>query len=98
MVFLYLGICLLGNFSRCLQNTYVKDKRFLNLRGFPAFPVVRIIFGFCWLGLPNPSPPRRIWQSCEAITGIAGGFSKTIERKRKVRYNYFTKGKNSFQG
>jgi hypothetical protein len=43
-----------------------------------AIPVMRIMFGFCWLGLPNPSPPRRIWQSCEAITGIAALAATTL--------------------
>jgi RNA polymerase sigma-70 factor (ECF subfamily) len=51
---------------------------------FTAIPVMRIMFGFCWLGLPNPSPPRRIWQSCEAITGIAGQFT-TWAHKIAVR-------------
>jgi hypothetical protein len=28
------------------------------------------LLGFCWLGLPNPSHARWIWQFCEAISEL----------------------------
>jgi hypothetical protein len=39
---------------------------------FQQFPVRESLLGYCWLGSPNPNLSCWIWQSSEAISGIAG--------------------------